>query len=89
MVIATAFNFFEVWGNIPHLPGWANPRQTTADVSDVKQATGLFASIGDRWLQERHRTLYGPELRGGYVTLFLAIILLTINQIKKIGSEST
>ena len=51
VVIATAFNFFEVWGSIPHLPVWANPRQTTADLSAVNQPTALFAPFGDIWLK--------------------------------------
>ena len=34
-------------------------------------------------------TLYGPEHPGGCGSLFLAIMLLTLNQIEKIGSETT
>ena len=49
VVKSVAFGFFE--GGRRYCPPavWANPRQTTADVSDVKQTTGLFAYFGDIW----------------------------------------
>ena len=39
-------------GNSPLTSVWANPRQTTADVSAVSRAKKLFVPFVDIWLEE-------------------------------------